>query len=225
MSNDKDFTNDPIFKDLRKFAQKQTGPETMPAELFEAFRSANTTQVRSKWISRSIIGVLFTAVALPSLAAAHVLPKPVSNVVNRVVHVVAAPIRVVASVVSNEPAPTENVVATPTPTTSDAPATPTQTLAPAPIQSVGPAPKVGSKEDDDEEESKPISKSTTKPIASPTGKHEDEAEGDDDGAAPKLPSGGTVSAPAVGGSTGEKVESKTETKSESKSGSSEKEDD
>ena len=216
MNNDKDFANDPIFKDLRKFAQKQTGPETMPAELFEAFRNANSTKVRSKWIGRSVIGLLFIGVALPSLAAAHVLPAPVSNVVNRVVHVVAAPIRVVASVVSSNPAPTNNVTTTPSPTTSES-LSPTQTLAPVPTQSMGPAPKVGSNEDDGEEGSKPVSKPTTKPLVSPTKKAEIESESDDEGGvAPKLPIGGSASAPAVGGSTSEKSEVKTESKSSEK---------
>jgi len=80
MNNDKDFLNDPIFNELRKFGAKQIGPENMPAELFTAFRDAKTKKSINKWLGRTIVGVGFAAIALPSLSYAHVLPKPINNI-------------------------------------------------------------------------------------------------------------------------------------------------
>jgi len=106
MSNQMDMNEDPIFKDLRKFAKEQTGPETMPAELFEAFRNAAPKKVRKKWVTGSLFGVLFATIALPSLSYAGVLPDPITKVVEQVVHVLAAPVRVISNVVNPNPAPT-----------------------------------------------------------------------------------------------------------------------
>jgi hypothetical protein len=222
MNNEKDFSNDPLFKDLRKFAAKQTGPETMPVELFEAFRSAGKTKVRSKWIGRTVIGLILTSVALPSLSYAHVLPTPVSNVVKRVVHLVSAPVRVVASVVVSEPAPTTDLTqATQTPAPVDAPATPAVVQTPVPVatkheeekKAVNPtSPKKNSSEGHEDSKSESMSEAK---------KSSSKSESDDEGGtAPKIPASGT-SAPSVSGSG----ETKSESKSESKSGSSEKSDD
>jgi hypothetical protein len=114
MNNDKDFINDPLFKDLRKFASKETGPENMPAELFTEFRNAQARRVRNKWTGRTVIGLVGAAIALPSLSYAHVLPKPIETVINRVTHFVSTPVRVVASVITTEPLSTPS----PTPTAS-----------------------------------------------------------------------------------------------------------
>ena len=110
MNNDKDFVNDPIFNELRKFSSKSTGPESMPAELFTAFRDAKAKKSRNKWLGRTIVGVGFAAIALPSLSYARVLPKPINNIVVKVGHIVSAPIRAVVSAVSSEPAPNENMI-------------------------------------------------------------------------------------------------------------------
>lgn len=216
MNNDKDLSNDPLFKDLRKFAAKQEGPETMPAELFEAFRSAGKTKSRSKWIGRTVIGLILTSVALPSLSYAHVLPTPVANVVKRVVHVVSAPVRVVASVVVSEPAPTTDLTqATQTPAPEPAAPAVVPTPVPVPTKQEGEkkvalpsSPKKNSSEN--HESSKSESKSESKNESS---KSESDDEG---GAAPKIPASGT-SAPKVSGSG--------ESKSESKSSSSKNNDD
>jgi hypothetical protein len=141
MNNDKDFINDPLFKELRNFAAKDTGPESMPAELFTAFRVAQSKKVRNKWTLRTVIGLVGVGIALPSLSYAHVLPKPIENVVNRVTHFVSAPVRVVASVITTEPVPTPSTSPTsspdPTPTPSGNVPTPTQIpVAPTPKHSV-----------------------------------------------------------------------------------------
>jgi hypothetical protein len=126
MNNDKDFINDPLFKDLRKFAAKETGPEHMPAELFTAFRNAQVKRVRNKWTVRTVIGLVGAAIALPTLSYAHVLPKPVENVVNKVTHFVTTPVRIVASVISSDSA------VTPTPSPSNSPDAPIPTTNPTP---------------------------------------------------------------------------------------------
>lgn len=216
MNNDKDFANDPLFRDLRKFASKQTGPETMPAELFAAFRDAKATKVRSKWIGRSVIGVLFASVALPSLAAAHVLPAPVENIIHRVVHVVSAPVRVVASVVTSDPIPTTSP--TPTPTNSADPVTPPAPVTPAPTTApVVPTPKQSHNEVEHKSEGAKKESGKSEEKSSEVKNSEGESES---AAAPKLPTKGSTSAPSVGGSSGEKREGSSSSKSESKSGGS-----
>ena len=217
MNNDKDFANDPIFKDLRKFAAKKTGPETMPAELFTAYRNAGVEKVRNKWVKRTVVGVIFAGIALPSLAAARVLPAPVANIVNQVTHAITAPVRVVASVITNN----SNLTGT----------TNSPVLSPAPSsennndqeQKMGPA---QNNQGDQNKEDQPIPNSTHKESANknekksepteapennkPSAEPSDFAKGNEvegeAGIAPKLPSTGASSAPSIGGST-EKSES------------------
>ena len=202
MSNQMDMNEDPIFKDLRKFAKEQTGPEAMPAELFEAFRSAAPRKVRRKWITGSLFGILFAAIALPSLSYAGVLPDPITKVVQQVVHVLAAPVRVISNVVNPAPitsaapvAPTTNPIpdsvtagsanlATPTPTASTAQVNPP---APAQVKSVPilPTPKSEPKKRDDSGAKNP------NPIISPTG--EPEERNKNEGEVNKKPNGNSDS--------------------------------
>ena len=104
MSKEMNFGDDPIFKELRKFSNEATGPESMPAEIFEAFRSAKPKRARKKWLTGSVFGILFAAIALPSLSYAGVLPDPIARVVERVAHVIAAPVRVITNAVNPVPA-------------------------------------------------------------------------------------------------------------------------
>jgi len=140
----KDINDDPIFNELKKFAKQSTGPEFMPAEFYEAFRNSKRSKLRSKSFIGTAIGLFVASIALPSLSYAHVLPSPIANVVERVVHVISAPVR--ALVGTNSPAPQANVVATPSPTdpatspAATATQTPSTVAAPTPHQVVAPTP-------------------------------------------------------------------------------------
>ena len=149
----KDINDDPIFNELKQFAKQSAGPEFMPAEFYEAFRNAKRSKLRSKSFMGTVIGLLVASIALPSLSYAHVLPNPIASVVERVSHVIAAPVR--ALVGTSAPAPTVNVVATPIPsetaTASIAAVTSTPTpsavVAPTPRQVVVPTPSAAPKAD------------------------------------------------------------------------------
>jgi len=147
----KDINDDPIFNELKQFAKQSAGPEFMPAEFYEAFRNAKRSKLRSKSFMGTVIGLLVASIALPSLSYAHVLPNPIASVVERVSHVIAAPVR--ALVGTSAPAPSVNVVATPIPsetaTASIAAATPTPSavVAPTPRQVVAPTPSAAPKAD------------------------------------------------------------------------------
>ena len=108
MNSEKDFLTDPIFKDLRKFASGKTSSENIPVELLTAFREAKVRNARKKLTNRLIVSALFASVALPSLAAANILPKPVSKIVNKFTSVITAPVRFIATVVSGESGQTDS---------------------------------------------------------------------------------------------------------------------
>ena len=159
MIDDKDFVNDPIFKDLRKFSAKSTGPENMPAEFFKAYREAKVRKIRSKLFIRSVVGIGITAVALPSLSYAHVLPKPIENLISN----------------SPNPSPSENSNENPIPTPQ----------ASAPVSSSTPVIKPsesGKTEHHDGEESSNKSESSNS-------SHAEVSDGEEGGMAPKIPSG------------------------------------
>ena len=123
MNKSNDLINDPIFKDLRKFAAKQpvsSKSAALPANILNEFR-ANAAAPKPAFKRRRVTGgvfvLIFAGIALPSLSYANVLPAPISNVVKQVVHsnvvkqvvhFVATPVRVITQVVS----PTENNPAT-----------------------------------------------------------------------------------------------------------------
>jgi len=133
----KDINDDPIFNELKKFAKQSTGPEFMPAEFYEEFRNSKRSKLRSKSFMGTVIGLLVASIALPSLSYAHVLPSPIANVVVRVAHVIAAPVR--ALVGTSAPAPSVNVVATQTP--SDTATASVATTSPTPSTVVAPTPR------------------------------------------------------------------------------------
>ena len=196
MIDDKDFVNDPIFKDLRKFSAKSTGPENMPAEFFQAYREAKVRKIRSKLFIRSLVGIGITAVALPSLSYAHVLPKPIENLVSKVSHIVTAPIRAVASVVSGEPAPTENLISNnPNPSPSEnSNENPIPTpQAPAPTSSGAPVIKPNESGKTENREGEELSNKSESSNSS----NAEVSDGEEGGMAPKIPSG-SPSAPTIG---------------------------
>ena len=108
MNSEKDFLTDPIFKDLRKFASGKMSSENIPVELLTAFREAKVKKARKKLTNRLIVSALFASAALPSLAAANILPKPVSKIVNKFTSVITAPVRFIATVVSGESGQTDS---------------------------------------------------------------------------------------------------------------------
>jgi len=82
MMDDKDFLNDPIFKNLRKFAEKEVVNVRLDEDIREAFRSASPKVSKAKIFRRSIYSVIGITIALPTLSYAHVLPKPIAKVVD-----------------------------------------------------------------------------------------------------------------------------------------------
>lgn len=112
--DDKDFLNDPIFKNLRKFAEKEVVNVRLDEDIREAFRSASPKVSKAKIFRRSIYSVIGITIALPTLSYAHVLPKPIAKVVEKATHVVIVdPIRAITS-----DAPKITPLPTPTSTTS-----------------------------------------------------------------------------------------------------------
>ena len=215
MIDDKDFVNDPIFKDLRKFSAKTTGPENMPAEFFKAYREGKVRKIRSKLFIRSLVGIGITALALPSLSYAHVLPKPIENLVSKVSHIVTAPIRAVASVVSGEPAPTENLISNnPNPSPSEnSNETPIPTpQAPVPASSGTPVVKPSESGKTEHQEGGESSNKSESSKSSQDGA----SEGEEGGIAPKIPSG-SPSAPTIETGNNEAKNSGDTEKSSSKS--------
>ena len=114
MNKSDDLKNDPIFKDLRKFAAKQPASSksaALPANILNEFRAhaaAPKPAFKRRRVTGGVFVLIFAGIALPSLSYANVLPAPISNVVKQVVHFVATPVRVITQVVS----PTENNPAT-----------------------------------------------------------------------------------------------------------------
>jgi len=198
MNNDKDFLNDPIFNELRKFGAKQIGPENMPAELFTAFRDAKTKKSINKWLGRTIVGVGFAAIALPSLSYAHVLPKPINNFVVKVGHIVSAPIRAVVSAVSSEPAPNENLISS-SPSlapTESANAISTQQTTPAISSTPIAKPTEHARAEHQE------STESKKNVENSKNSNNEGVVGEAGGSSPKLPAA-TSTAPTINGGTGE----------------------
>ena len=215
MIDDKDFVNDPIFKDLRKFSAKSTGPENMPAEFFQAYREAKVRKIRSKLLIRSLVGIGITAVALPSLSYAHVLPKPIENLVSKVSHIVTAPIRAVASVVSGEPAPTENLISNnpnPSPSENSSENSIPTPQAPAPVSSSTPVIKPSESGKTEHHEGEELSNKSESSNSS----HAEVSDGEEGGMAPKIPSG-SPSAPTIGTGNNEGKNSGEREKSSNKS--------
>ena len=199
MNNDKDFVNDPIFNELRKFSSKSTGPESMPAELFTAFREAKARKIRSKLFTRTLVGVGFAAIALPSLSYAHVLPKPIDDIVSKVGHLITAPIRVVASAVSSAPAPFDNLTNSPTPMPTGI-INETPTPIPAPTSAIPSSPIVKPSEHGSSEHQENTDSSSG--IEGPKGVLDGHSDGEEGAVAPKIPSG-IAGAPAIGGGSGD----------------------
>ncbi len=141
--NPDDFLNEPLFKELRSFADKSEELQNeLPSEILMAFRNASAVNVRKVWLRRSIFTFLALGIALPSLSYAQLLPTPIDNVVKKVSNIVTAPIRVVSetlSKVSTSTPPRENliivsetstVIPTPDSKQTVAAVTPQQPLAP-----------------------------------------------------------------------------------------------
>jgi len=198
MNNDKDFLNDPIFRELRKFGSKSFGSENMPAELFTAFREAKVRKIRSKLFTRTLVGIGFAAIALPSLSYAHVLPKPIDDIVSRVGHLITAPIRVVASAVSSAPAPVDNLTNSPTPMPTGF-INESPTPIPAPTSAIPSSPMVKPSEHGNSEHQENTDSSNG--IEGPKGVLENHSDGEEGAIAPKIPSG-IAGAPAIGGGSG-----------------------